>query len=662
MLRSILWRIAAATTAVGIIVSLGFGSIVAIREQMAGERLAEQTLERGLDGFRRALEAEGREVATAAETIAALAAVRDNLLRDDRAGMLALLEDAGKAVQTRAIRVNVHRTPGVAFLRVWRPDQFGDDLTARRATVVQAIATGRTQTGIETGVLPTDVGIFSCAPIRGPGGVIGVVDVGVILSGDLLRRLAAAISLDITVLRANADGLVAIGSTQQEGSSLARGVGGEALYRAALAGATAQRELRIDGRSVALLAAPLNDARGQAIGVVELSYDLTNVLAARQRALLLTGLTALALVVVAALAGVLVARSLARPVRRLTTAMQALATGDSAAAIPGTARADEIGAMARAVEVFRDGMVEAERLRGEQRQAATQLEATRRATLLGVATELEGTLGSVAGALGIAAGGLQRAAAEMGEAAEGAAQAAGTAAGAATATSGNVNTVAAATEQLSASIAEINRQVSEAARVATEAAAQSKHTGTATDGLAEAAGRIGEVVRLISDIAGQTNLLALNATIEAARAGEAGKGFAVVAGEVKSLATQTAKATGEIGAQIAAMREATAAVVQAVGAIGGTIGRLEEIASGIATSVQEQGSATQEIARAVHEAARGTGTVSAAAAHVSDRVEIARSGARSLRGVADGIATQGGTLQHSLAEVVGKLRRQAGTG
>ena len=175
----------------------------------------------------------------------------------------------------------------------------------------------------------------------------------------------------------------------------------------------------------------------------------------------------------------------------------------------------------------------------------------------------------------------------------------------------NVQSVASATEELSSSISEIGRQMQESARMATDAVGQARSTNDRVGELSKAAGRIGDVVELIDEIAFQTNLLALNATIEAARAGDAGKGFAVVASEVKSLATQTGKATEEIGTQIARRQDATQGSVAAIKEIGATIGRVSEITSGIAAAVEEQGAATQEISRNVQQAAQGTEQVSA---------------------------------------------------
>jgi methyl-accepting chemotaxis protein len=220
----------------------------------------------------------------------------------------------------------------------------------------------------------------------------------------------------------------------------------------------------------------------------------------------------------------------------------------------------------------------------------------------------------------------------------------------------NVQTVAAATEQLSASINEISRQVAESTNIAGEAVAQAEQTNAGVQALADAAQRIGDVVKLISGIAEQTNLLALNATIEAARAGEAGKGFAVVASEVKSLATQTAKATEEITAQVAAIQGATGASVQAIQAIGGTINRVNQIAAAIAAAVEEQGAATQEIARNVQQASNGTTQVSGHIASVSQAAGETGVAAGEVLSSAKGLARLSEALRDDVDRFVGNIR------
>jgi methyl-accepting chemotaxis protein len=308
----------------------------------------------------------------------------------------------------------------------------------------------------------------------------------------------------------------------------------------------------------------------------------------------------------AALIGFFTMRSIVPPIRNMTGAMGQLAGGDTTVAIPGTGRKDEIGEMAGAVQVFKDNMIEADRLRAEQAESEKRMAAQRKADMNKLADDFQSAVGQIVETVSSASTELEAAAGTLTKTAEVTQQLSGTVAAASEQASANVQSVASATEEMTSSVDEISRQVQESARISVEAVKQAQQTDQRINALSQAAGRIGDVVKLITAIAEQTNLLALNATIEAARAGEAGRGFAVVASEVKQLASQTAKATDEISTQIAGMQTATQESVAAIKEIGGTIGRISEIASTIAAAVEEQGAATQEIARNVGEAAKGT--------------------------------------------------------
>ncbi|MGJ4931528.1 methyl-accepting chemotaxis protein [Bradyrhizobium sp. HKCCYLS2038] len=303
---------------------------------------------------------------------------------------------------------------------------------------------------------------------------------------------------------------------------------------------------------------------------------------------------------------IFIARSITRPLGSLTATMTVLATGDHSAPVHGPDRKDEIGEMARAVQFFKDNMIEAERLRRERADADGAERQRRRAEMQELAKRFEAEIGEIVNAVSSASGELEVAARGLSNTAESTQHLSAIVSQASNESSTNVGSVAAASEELAASVNEISRRVQESAAIASVAVDQAQNTNEQVHALSHAATRIGDVVELINTIAGQTNLLALNATIEAARAGDAGRGFAVVATEVKALAEQTARATGEISQQIGSIQATTRGSVLAIQEISTTIGRISEIATAIATAVEEQEAVTQEVSRNVHLAAQGT--------------------------------------------------------
>ena len=302
-------------------------------------------------------------------------------------------------------------------------------------------------------------------------------------------------------------------------------------------------------------------------------------------------------------------RSTSKPIMAMTAAMQKLAGGDKSAEIVGRGRRDEIGAMAAAVQVFKENMIKADALAAEQ--VAERQEKEKRATAIEALTRsFDGKIGNLISILASAATEMRTTAESMSATAEQANRQSLAVAAAAEQASSNVGTVATASEQLSASIQEIGKQVQRSSKISGQAVADAHRTDATVRTLAEGAQKIGAVIELINSIASQTNLLALNATIEAARAGEAGKGFAVVASEVKSLATQTAKATEEVTGHITQIQAATKDAVGAIDGISKIIAEINEIAASIASAVEEQDAATREISRNIQEAAKGTREVS----------------------------------------------------
>ena len=343
----------------------------------------------------------------------------------------------------------------------------------------------------------------------------------------------------------------------------------------------------------------------------------------------------------------------------LADAMKRIADGALDTAVPYTKRVDEVGVMARTVEVFQANAFETRRLEAEQEAAEARVAETRKSEMIKLANSFEAAIGEVIENVASASTELEAAASTLTHTAEGTLQLSGQLATASQEASINVQSVASATEELSASVHEIARQVDESSAIAKEAVAQAERTDGRITALSAAAGRIGDVVQLITDIAAQTNLLALNATIEAARAGDAGRGFAVVAQEVKALATQTAKATEEIVSQIGGMQTATQESVAAIKEIGATINRISDIASSIASAVEEQGSATQEIARSVQLAAQGTSQVADNVATVNRGASDTGSASTQVHSAARELSSEGNKLKSEVQKFLETTVRAA---
>ena len=362
-----------------------------------------------------------------------------------------------------------------------------------------------------------------------------------------------------------------------------------------------------------------------------------------------------AVALAAGLAARLIGRSVAGPIGAITERMVRLAEGDLSIDVPHLDDRQEIGRLARALDIFKVNRRKADELAAQQ-AAEQQAKLARQAQVEKLIGDFSGQATQALQAVVSAATQVRTNAGELAEMAGTSLDKVASATRAASDTTGNVSTIAGAAEELSSAVREVNQQVGQSAEVAEQAVREADRTGVTVRDLTEQAARIGNIVALINDIASQTNLLALNATIEAARAGDAGKGFAVVAGEVKVLASQTTKATEEIQAQVNGIRAETERAAQAIGSIGRIVGDMKTISSSIASAMEEQDATTQEIARHIVEAAQGTQTVSDNIGGVAQAAEVTNRAAGELRGASEDLQREAGSLQKEMSEFFAALR------
>ncbi|BAF86723.1 histidine kinase [Azorhizobium caulinodans ORS 571] len=533
-----------------------------------------------------------------------------------------------------------------------------------------------TMEAVDTEIRMVEAGLLRFITLRSSAGALRTAagDAALLISVALREGRAFTAAETATITGANAKIDLAWSQTRSFGNAVDMPAG----IRSAVA--TAERTFFVDpvkamrdDLAKSLATAPvkttgIDDWRNKIIPALD---DLTNISlaamvslseeaeaiadGARKTLFFYAGLIVFALAMVVAGLLVVITR-VTRPISGLTSTMQALAGGNLDVAVPNTERHDEVGAMAKALLVFKEEMARNAALEAEAEAARLKAEAERREGMMRLAAEFESAVGGIIGSVASASTQLHGTARTMAEAARRTSEKSTAVAAAAEEASTNVVMVASSAEELGSSVDEIGRQVQQSAEMSNVAVAEAQKTGTVIQDLAQAASRIGDVVGLISSIAEQTNLLALNATIEAARAGDAGKGFAVVASEVKALATQTAKATEEIESQIGAIQATTKQAVQVIEGVGSQIRKMSDVATSISAAVEEQGVATREIVRNVDQAATGTNSVTAHISEVAQTADETGSAAGQVLTAAAALTDQAKRLEAEMQRFLGTVR------
>ena len=601
-LRSISVRLILAIS-LTVAIACGVLGTFSIVQQRSLTRLAlDQELKLQYDSVIAALDYEGRAALALSAMMASLPPVADAITKGDRDGMVALLGGAQQALKAQGISfLNLTLPPATLFLRLHDPKAFGDDVSARRTTIVTSNQTGKPIVGVEAA--RDTLSIFAITPIMRDGKSIAVADVGISFGKEFVDRAKQRLGVDLAVHRFENGGFTRLASTFGDSA-----VATPDEMKSVLDGATVRRDGSLAGHPAAVYLGQIKNYAGQPVAVLEVIKDTSayEAAAASSQRDLIYG--TIAILVAAILLAQFVGRGMSRPLVAITAVMNRLSSGDTTVTIPGSERRDELGTMATAVDVFRRSMIEAVEMREAQEASKRQIEIEKKKVQAAMADRFESDVKSVVGAVAQATRDMQRVAGEITSSVGGTSERAAAAAAASEEASTSVSNVASATEELASSVAEIGRQVTHSAAVADNAVAKAAQTTEMVESLAAAGEKIGEVLRLIG-----------------------------------AIASQTAKATDEIAGQVSAIQSATGDCVTAIGGISGTIQEISGIATTIASAVEEQDAATREIARSVQQAATGTEEVSANVAGASHAAEQSRI-------LADSVLVAAGELgQHASA-------------
>lgn len=564
-----------------------------------------------------------RDAVNRAALVAGIPAVQQAMASRDREQLGALFNDGFKSwKQNNGVRqFQFHLAPATSFLRVHKPQKFGDDLSGFRRTVVATNTQKTTIMGLERG--RAGIGVRGVVPINHQGNHVGSIEFGLSFGKDFFQTFTDKSGVKTEFYLLPNTSFEQFGAKAADIKLMASTTGQPALLNAEqLLSATKDNvilgHLPVGQETYASALHPVRDFSGKPIGLLHVLVPANYFISVWTDYLWTSMAILTCLILVGGLIGFWQGRSITAPLSRLQTAMQALSSGKLSIELSDQRRRDEIGDMARSLEVFREKALLADEL-SHQRDEAREQEDKRHSQVHELVVEFDAAIQQTLVGVSEHAERMQDDAKILNSIAQDTSDRAGQADGASSQAATSVQTVAAATEELAAAIGDINQQVEQTQHIVNEATQAAEASNAKVQSLEHASSKIGEVVSLIRDIAEQTNLLALNATIEAARAGEMGKGFAVVASEVKELATQTSKATEDISQQIHDIQSSSRDAASSIGAIAEIMENVASFTSSIASAVNQQGAATSEIAQSVQVASQGTQTVASNMSEVTSK-------------------------------------------
>jgi methyl-accepting chemotaxis protein len=614
-----------------------------IAERTLAERLSSEQAR-----FEDTIRSEAKRARLLAGFTAELPDIRRMFAARDRAGLAEALKPSFAAARGSGVeQFQFHEPPARSFLRLHQPDKFGDDLSSLRPTVVEAMRSGRTVEGVESGV--AGVGIRAVVPVDGAAGRSGTVEVGLGLQRAFVDDFAGASGVRLAIFLGEREPRLAASNFPAEFAPAA------ADLATGLAGTVFRTSSSVGTEALAVTYFPLKDFAGHAAGVVAIGVDRHGIDALRAQSIWWFAAASIFVAVAGIACTVALDKVVASPLCGLTGCLTHLARGEDCDRLPGASVISEIDGIIGSVTAFRAVQIERCRLEADN---ATQVEARRRlSSEVDEAVEnFRDTSQAVLRIVDQTSSRLRDTAETMANTAGGASDQAKMASVASRATLQNIQLVAQSSGQLSTSITEIAHQVETASIVIQRAGSVTERSAAEIEMLAEASAKIGNVVRLIQDIAEQTNLLALNATIEAARAGEAGRGFAVVASEVKQLAAQTAKATDEISSEIAAIQSSTRHAVEAIRDVAKAMDEISATTATITTAIDRQTAATHDITRNAQEVAAGTAQMADNVSGATVAIDETRAAAGDVLSASAALADESKRLSQEIGAFMKVLR------